>query len=160
MTIKTVVIAIAMVVGFATFLSVTWDISGRMLQKSAPATKQQPVYTQPIQKAEDGQSDQDKEASSQEPASTKTGEDESVKTGAYEDSWTGSAVAPIEKSGSEKSLTIQPSTIQPVTTKSDSAATSFPSDDRETDKSEDAAGSSLPARENSNPYQADEREYN
>ena len=155
MTIKTFLIAVVLVAGFFTFLSVTWDISAWMLQDPASVAEEEPAKVQPVQSnavAPDQKADPEKVET------TESQEDQTKEPGVYDDSWSGEPPVKTE-TGSSKTPIDKATTSQKSDSKG-SMTVPFASDDRENVAPETDAGTTGSSKPDSDPYQVDERETN
>ena len=163
MTFKTALIAVALVIGFFTFLSVTWDISAWMLQDSAPVAEKQPGKIQPAETVEGNTAATDQKADAEKIETSEPQEDETGLSGSYDDRWTGEPPAKTE-TGLAKTPPVNAATGQTSGSQNSGSEKSvtvpFPSDDRENVEPETDAGASGYSEQSGDPYKPDERETN
>ena len=156
MTVKTLVIALGLIVGFVGLMMLAWDISAWMM--GTPVASVEPVQQAPSTEKTEAVAPAKSDAAKIEPIQdTKADPNQPVQSGAYDDNWTGRQEPQADVSLSAPSQ-IQSKSIAPVT--NPSVVVPFDPDDREAADEPTKEGSSLPSAHNANPYKGDDREEN
>ena len=149
MTFKTLFIAVALVLGFAGFMTAVWSVSSWMIGPPADTVEPAPGTVPSTDNTGAASPDQNETAKTEPVQDTKVDQNRPVESGVYDDSWSGS-----EQPNSAVGL-------KPVVPFSDDEAADtdpFSPDDREATEEPGGAGSPLPSSKNNDPYSGDDRE--
>jgi hypothetical protein len=153
-TVKTLVIALGLILGFAGILTVAWDISAWMM--GAPVATVEPVQPSPSAEKTEAVAPAKSDPAKIEPIQdTKADHNQPVQSGAYDDNWTGQQ-EPQADVGLSAPSQVQTKSIAPAT--DPSVVVPFDPDDREAAEEPTKQKSSLPSAQNSDPYKGDDRE--
>lgn len=155
MTIKTLLIAIGLILGFAGLMSLAWTASEWMM--GAPVAEVEPTQPKaPAAEKTETTVPAPSEAARTEPVQdTKVDQEPPVQSGAYDDNWTGRQ-EPDADVGLAVPSQVQPKSLAPVTETPEVDPARI--DDRETSAETEQPASSLPSAQNPDPYKGDDRE--
>ena len=162
MTFKTIFIVVAIVVFFASILSITWDISSWVFRGPDPAPVVETVEPAKSMKADTGGDNGDGAGGTQAstPQEAKSDQDQAVEQGVYDDSWTGSP-EPSSEAGENPAPIRIPEPAEAATTKNNAKVEPYSPDDRDGQAQDPKmTGPAAVDGPTADPYRQDERETN
>ncbi|NNE22592.1 MAG: hypothetical protein HKN11_08270 [Rhizobiales bacterium] len=155
MTVKTLLIAIGLILGFAGFMSLAWNISAVMMGTPVVEVEPAPQKAPPVEKIQTDVPDQSDNAEVDPVQDTEADVNQPAQAGAYDDKWTGSeetkSDAGLKPSGQTEPKSASPVTVDPV-------VDPYAPDDRETVDKSDQTDSTPSPLQKADPYKGDDRE--
>jgi len=154
-TVKTLLIAIGLILGFAGAMRLAWDISAVLMEAPVAEVEPAPQKAPPAEKTQTDVPDQSDNAKIEPVPDTKADDNQPAQSDAYDDTWTGKEESKSDV-GLKPSLQIEPKTVAPVTV--DPVVDPYAPDDREAADKSDQTGSTSPPLQKTDPYKGDDRE--